>query len=125
MTKKRKEPIVSVMVAVNDPDTGHPCDRLAWIEFGDMDAIYASPEFYESRQTVCRILWSPPRIRVGRRTFRVLGWRHHVGNWCWDRVTMHESEALRLCAHIQSLGYQSEGGTIGSPFAPSSSPSLA
>lgn len=53
-------------------------------------------------------------IRIHRRTFKVVGRKYWVGNWCWDAFRMTRGEAKKLLAHLRKNGWQCTSGRV--PF---------
>ena len=108
---------VTVMLCVNDPANGMHTGRLHSIEFMTaadslllhLYCVWANESRYPTCRLVEHIKEGPRgprrfrRLRVGRREFRILSFGFHVGNWCWDAVTMWPAEAARLVNHLRSL----------------------
>ena len=43
-------------------------------------------------------------IRIGRRPFRIIRHRHHVGHMCWDAVAMPLREFVRMVRWLRRMG---------------------
>lgn len=101
---------VAVMLAVNDPDNGMPSGRVCGVEVMSDDGVMPELEletgfWYERDNPTCDIDPAKRRLRVGRRVWAITGWHPHVGNWCWDQVTMRPKHVRELIAHCLKRGF--------------------
>lgn len=57
-------------------------------------------------------------VRIGLSVFRAWDHTPHVGNVCWDEVSMSRKEARRLVAYLMKRGWQLMGGPTRSDLYP-------
>lgn len=53
---------------------------------------------------VCRIDVPAQCLRLGRRSFPILGHRSWAGNWCWDAVWVTRPVLVDLVVYLHGLG---------------------
>jgi len=102
-------------LCVNDPDNGQPSGRVVGVDILLGSDILDTLELRgdplaERNNPTCSIDPTMDRIRVGRRIYRVFGYKAWVGNWCWDEVTMHRAEICALIQQLLDRGFDIEGG---------------
>jgi hypothetical protein len=105
---------VAIMLCVNDPDSGRPAGYLLQVDVADCEL--ESP--YLDGGPVFRELSERGQIQVGRRRYPVTSYREHVGNWCWDLVTMSADHARRLVRHLIAWGFTVTLWTDGQDIVP-------
>ena len=96
---------IRVSLAVNDGDNGMPQGWVGAVDVGDIgeDLMLESP-VWNGGPTFSRV--DDNRIRVGRFVYPIIGYGFHVGNWCWDAVTMELEQARRLVRNLLAWGFQ-------------------
>jgi len=51
------------------------------------------------------------RLKLGRITLKIFGYKEWVGNWCWDQAYMPYSEIKRAIDYLQRRGHTPEEST--------------
>jgi hypothetical protein len=99
-------------MCVNDYDGyGDHTGKLRRAELDDRDGNELSLECV-SREITCRKLGGN-RIRVGRRTFPILGYQCYVGNMMWDSAIVSIETANAIADVLRASGkYQPDSGTV-------------
>jgi hypothetical protein len=104
---------VSVMLCVNG-DRGEPIGRVVGLDLTACGLELRDPHWSDRDAPVFRRL-SDQAIRVGRRLFKVRGYRTWVGNWCWAAALMELPEANRLVVYLLDRGWMVEAGPVVAP----------
>lgn len=98
--------VPSVDFACNDPDNGDFAGRV-WA------ASVAGSDLERSDWgNGVRFTELDGAIRIHRRTFKVVGVTHWLGNWCWNRYFFKRQEYRRLIRIMAANGWRCTGGLV-------------
>lgn len=104
---------VFVSLCVNDPDNGMDTGRCCAVHVSDdgedieletgnlRDAD--NPTFAIERRMFRGMQCA--KVRIGRHSYWIGGYRQWYGNWCWDAVSMSRREARRLIRNLLARGF--------------------
>lgn len=117
---------VFVSLCVNDPDNGQDTGRVCAVHVDDDgETIELETGWLRDSDNptyaIERVLkggMQCARVRVGRHTYWIGGYRQWYGNWCWDAVTMTRREARRLIVNLLARGFTVTAGPVGSELLP-------
>lgn len=112
------EPTCSVHLACNEPHTGNFTGWAPMFEIDcDGDEVeLVHPDVMADNDRGVTVAFEDKAVRIGGEFYRHQGRRSHVGNWCWDMVTMTLSDARLLVAQLLAAGFQAESGTVDGVF---------
>jgi hypothetical protein len=112
------EPICSVHLACNEPHNGNFTGWAPMVEIDcDGDEVeLVHPDVLADNDSGITVKFEDKAVRLGGEFYRHQGRRSHVGNWCWDMVTMTLSDGRRLVAQLLASGFRAESGTVGGVF---------
>lgn len=101
--------VVPVHLACNDYQTGEFSSWVEQIEVGDRwgDAHIAIEGYCRIHRPYRASIaegGSRQRIRIGRYRYTIREYRRHVGNICWDQITMEAGEVPRLLNDLRVSG---------------------
>lgn len=85
--------MINVMVAINNPRNGMPSNRISGIDIEGF--LYIDSAVYPDPRCTIGSNW----IRLHAKRFRFSGSKSWVGNWCWDSLSMTETECAAMLAH--------------------------
>lgn len=104
------------MVCCND-ERGNPLRHVERFDFEDADSHRMSLEGPAVSFKVVACGPGGTTYRISRRMFFAKRVQHHVGNLCWDALSMSEREALLLLEYLGARRYQATDWTLEGPFA--------
>ena len=117
---------VFVSLYVNDPANGMDTGRVCAVHVDDdgenieLETGYLrdsdNPTYAIERQM--KGGFQCAKVRVGRHTYWIGGYRQWVGNWCWDGVSMTRREARRLIVNLLARGFTVTAAPCGSELLP-------
>lgn len=95
----------TIHFACNDGDNGSFAGKVC-------AAAYAENDLEAPGMADFKFTAGDDFIRIHRRTFKIVGRSHWVGNWCWDAFRMTRAEAKKLLACLRKNGWQHTGGRV-------------
>ena len=86
---------MTVMLQVNDANSGRFSGRLRQIEFGELELEHILAVRSDGGVS-CVVSADRKQVTVAGRDYRVYGYSIWAGNWCWDCVRMTAADAADL-----------------------------